>query len=87
MGTAAVTPSEGTEQKVAEPLVQRTVIEDRGNRIEELRVRGQLQRISVQPRSAAAYDIITPRDARVDDDDRTGSAGAVGKRVWPLFAF
>ena len=34
----------------AEPRVQHIVVEDEGSRIEELRVRGATQRITVQPK-------------------------------------
>jgi hypothetical protein len=69
-----------------EPAVQRTVIEDDGVRIEELRVRGQNQRITVQSktRGAAPYEIITPEGGR---DLSQGRGGAAGHSVWHLFGF
>ena len=72
----------------SEPQVQRTVMEDKGARIEELRVRGQTQRISVQPKGGAqAYEII-PSDAAREVSEGAGSTrGAAGKRVWPVLNF
>jgi hypothetical protein len=68
---------------VPEPAVQRTVIEDDSVRIEELRVRGQNQRISVQPKNgAAAYEVMPNDDTRGD-----GPRGTVGRRVWKMWSF
>ena len=43
-----------------EPNVQRNVVEDESARIEELRVRGQVQRIVVKPKNAREYEVIAP---------------------------
>ena len=68
---------------VPEPAVQHTVIEDDRARIEELRVRGQNQRITVQPKKGGkAYEVL-PADGSRDDATR----GAAGQRVWHLFSF
>jgi hypothetical protein len=73
----------------SEPKVQHTVIEDDGARIEELRVRGQTQRISVKPKGAIqqGYEII-PADGSRDMSEGAGaSRGAAGQRVWRVFQF
>jgi hypothetical protein len=80
----AVTPGE--------PEVQRTVIEDTGVRIEELRVRGQVQRITVSPKvgGRAKYEIITgggATDIPGGINSGRGAAGTAGKSAWNLFAF
>jgi hypothetical protein len=73
---------------VPEPKVERTVIEDDGARIEELRVRGQLQRIVVKPKNAAEYEIVAPTDGRDPSQNRAGQQpGAAGQRVWNLLRF
>ena len=55
-------------------------------RIEELRVRGQTQRIVVHPKKGgAAYEIV-PADGARDLSQSTSRAGA-GQRVWNLFNF
>ncbi len=77
------------EARGGEPNVRRTVIEDNGSKIEELRVRGQTQRISVTPKIGLTkrYDIITG-DASRDSTYGTGGArDAVGKRVWGILDF
>jgi hypothetical protein len=70
-----------------EPKVQYTVIEDEGARIEELRVRGQTQRITVKPKGMKPYEIL-PADQGRDMSDSAGSQrGAAGKRVWHILSF
>jgi hypothetical protein len=72
-----------------EPKVQRLVIEDDGARIEELRVRGQTQRITVTPKGAIkrGYEII-PADGGRDMSYSAGSGrGAAGQRVWHVLTF
>jgi hypothetical protein len=70
-----------------EPKVQLTVIEDDATRIEELKVRGQTQRITVQPKGMKAYEIL-PADQGRDMSESAGSQrGAAGKRVWRIFTF
>ena len=65
--------------------VQRLVSEDDQVRIEELRVRGQTQRLSVQSKGTAApgYDILPPAAGQ----DLSKSRDAAGQRVWPVLSF
>ena len=73
----------------AEPNVKRTVIEDEGTRIEELRVRGQPQRIVVTPKGGGKlpYEIITGDGSRDLSPGANTSRGAAGKRVWNVLSF
>ena len=81
-------PVDAPAPNVAEPEVRLTVIEDRGTRIEELRVRGQLTRVSVRPTGAGkGYEFLPERDLRDDAEGRSGSSATVGKRVWRVLAF
>jgi hypothetical protein len=61
-----------------EPKVQRIVVEDDAVRIDELRVRGQPQRIVVRPKltGAPAYEIGTRADGPLK-----------GLALWQLLAF
>lgn len=71
-----------------EPKVARTVIEDGRARIEELRVRGQLQKVTVDPKGGApSYEIITGDGSRDLGEGANTSRGATGKRVWNVFKF
>ncbi|WP_418315743.1 DUF2782 domain-containing protein [Piscinibacter sakaiensis] len=72
-----------------EPNVKRTVIEDDGSKIEELKIRGNTKRITVTPKVGPSkeYEIITEDGSRDVSDGLTGSRGAAGKRVWRVLSF
>ena len=86
---AAPVAPKATAAGTAEPKVQRTVIEDDGARIEELRVRGQAVSIVVSPKrgGTAPYEIITGDGSRDLGDGANTSRGAAGKRVWNVLKF
>jgi hypothetical protein len=86
---AGATVAQAAEPKQpAEPVVQRIVVEDEGARIEELRVRGQVQRITVKPKNAREYEIVAPVGGRDPSQNRANQQpGAGGQRVWKLFNF
>lgn len=70
----------------SEPAVQRTVIEDADNRVEELRVRGEVRRITVTPKNGGKpYEIIPANGGR--DLGSGASKGAAGQRVWNVLDF
>jgi hypothetical protein len=78
----------GLARAVDEPAVQRTVIDDGRARIEELRVRGQVQRITVAPKGAMpGYEIIVGDGSRDLSEGANTSRGAAGKRVWNVLKF
>jgi hypothetical protein len=79
--------TDAPRQLPPEPNVQHLVTEDEGARIEELRVRGQTQRIHVQPRKGAAYEVIPEGGGRDTSAGPSSSRGAVGQRVWNVFNF
>jgi hypothetical protein len=68
-----------------EAAVETLVVEDDSVRIDELRVRGQTQRISVKPKwaGAKAYEIV-PGTPGHDPSQHKDSAG---QRVWHLLTF
>jgi hypothetical protein len=84
-----VTASVESARSSAEPDVKRTVIEDEGTRIEELRVRGEAQRIVVTPKVGIrkSYEIMTGDGARDAFDGTGGARSSAGKRVWNVFQF
>jgi hypothetical protein len=69
-----------------EPRVEHLVTEDDGVRIEELRVRGETQRIVVHPKKGGTRYEILPAVGGRDPSQRTGRAGA-GQRVWHVLNF
>ena len=71
--------------KSSEPRVQQLVAEDDQVRIDELRVRGQTQRITIHPKGEGArpYEI---RTAPAGSDPSKGREG-VGQSLWPVLTF
>lgn len=80
-------PAAAEKPRVPEPNVQRTVIDDDMNHVEELNVRGQPRSAVVTTKGALAstYEI------HIGDPSRdTGSGagrGVVGQRMWRVFQF
>ena len=70
-----------------EPAVQKSVAEDDNVRIEEVRVRGQVQSITVTSKirghKGSQYEIVPPSGAR--DPSVAGSSN--GQRVWHVLSF
>ena len=83
-GTAAGAPATDP----GEPAVKVTVIEGESARIDELRVRGQTQRITVTPKGRGKpYEIIPPAGSQDLQEAPNGVKGAAGKRVWHVLSF
>ena len=79
---------DASRPKGGEPAIRRTVIEDGQTRIEELRVRGNLQKITVAPKGRApGYEVLTGDGYHATADDPGTSRGSAGKRVWKVFGF
>lgn len=86
--TAASPPAAPTSPSATpEPNVQRVTIQDDAVRIEELRVRGQTQRIVVQPKGVAAYEVIPSSAARDPSAGPHSGRGGAGQRVWSVLDF
>ncbi len=82
---AAPMTTAGPPQRGGEPQVQRTVTEGRSARIDELRVRGVTQRVTVKPTlaGAPAYEIGSTTDGRDTSQDRRTE----GRSLFQVFAF
>ncbi len=82
-GVMAGCASAGSRNADAAP--QRLVSEDAHVRIDELRLRGQTQRVTVQPKgsSGPAYEILQPAPGA----DANQRRDAAGQRVWPVLTF
>jgi Protein of unknown function (DUF2782) len=93
--SAAPSPSKPVAQveerraERGEPNVKYTLIEDRGSKIDELRVRGQVQHVVVTPKVGLTrpYEIIVSRSGRDPVDGTGGANSALGKRVWNVLDF
>lgn len=78
-----VSPVEG------EPNVKRTVIEDDATRIEEVRVRGQAQRVVVTNKNpnVPAWEIRTDTPGRVGAVESRLPRDSANPRVWSVLSF
>jgi hypothetical protein len=86
--TAPTVIEESEVGRAGEPNVKRTVIDDGRARIEELRVRGQLQKVTVAPKGGAPrYEILLGDGSHTIGDDPGTSRGSAGKRVWNVLRF
>ena len=76
-------------RRYIEPEVRHQVVEGETVRIDELVVRGQVQRIVVTSRGGErrSYEIITGDGSRDLSDGVVTSRGATGKRVWNVLSF
>ena len=70
-----------------EPNVQHIVVEGKNTRVEELRVRGQTQSITVLNKDAPTYEIVIGDGSRDLSSDAGPQKGAAGQRVWRLLSF
>lgn len=68
---------------------ERIQIEDAGSRVDELRVGGQTQNISVQPKTGnlPAYEVQSPDGARSRAGGNNGAETTTAPRVWNVFKF
>jgi hypothetical protein len=75
--------------EAGEPNVTHTVIEDDGSKIDELRIRGQLQHVVVTPKVGfkKPYEIIVNTSGRAPGNGVPGNTGADGKTVWSVLLF
>ena len=82
---ATVPPQKG----VPDASVEFIIIEDDGNRVEELRVRGQTRSVHVQPKciKAPEYEILMGDGSRDLSAGASSARGAIGQRVWRVISF
>lgn len=86
----AVAPQATAPTEPGEPKVEHIVNEDKATRIEELRVRGQTQRIVVKNKVGvkSQYEVLPADSARdVLPADGNGNRGAAGQAVWSVLSF
>lgn len=86
---APILRDEPAPRKTPDAKVEQTVIEDDSNRVEETRVRGQTQKVTVQPKNSPlpSYEIIMGDASRDPSQGNSASRGAAGARVWRLLTF
>lgn len=86
----AAASTSAVQTEPGEPKVEHIVNEDKATRIEELRVRGQTQRIVVKNKLGvkSQYEVL-PADGGRDvlPADGNGNRGAAGQAVWSVLSF
>ena len=89
---AQVAPPPDAPREVLDPRknqkIERIVVEDAGSRVDELRVGGQTQAVTVQPKGEMPAYEMTPSDlARSRPADRREGFSGGSQRVWNVFSF
>ena len=72
-----------------EARIENIVVEDDRTRIEERRVRGETEKVTVQPKNSKApsYEIVMGDGSRDLMAGPGSNRGTVGQRVWRLLTF
>jgi hypothetical protein len=84
------TPAPAPEaSKQLEQRIERIRVEDGGSRIDELRVGGQTQSITVSPKgSLPSYDVLPASANRAPSaGERNSASSSGGTRVWKVLGF
>lgn len=80
-----------TEQPAgrANQRTERIQVEDAGSRVDELRIGGQTQTISVQPKAGSmpSYEVQSPDGARSRAGSNSGAETTTAPRVWNVLKF
>jgi hypothetical protein len=86
---ATAVPASARAASAATAATELRVLEDEQVRIEETRVRGQLQRITVTPKGAQGGTPLRPYEINVGAGGRDPSQdkSSAGQRVWSVLRF
>jgi hypothetical protein len=81
-------PGTNPPSRRPDPAIQRIQVEDAGSRIDEVRVGGETQSITVQPKlNVPAYEVLPSDAGKGGGGPSPAGAGATGKRVWNVLQF
>ena len=85
----APAPSPTPAKNPPEQRIEQIRTEDQGARIDELRVGGQTQSITVTPKASSlpGYEIQPTEGARTRPTQREGAESSSGPRVWNVLKF
>ena len=85
----ALQPGTNPSSTRPDPAIQRIRTEDAGSRIDELRVGGETQSITVQPKAdVPAYEVLPSEATKGGGTGPSKSGpGATGSRVWNVLKF
>ncbi len=84
---ALATPEQGSGR--LNQRTERIELEDAGSKVNELRVGGQTQTISVQPKTGnlPSYEVQSPDGARSRAGSNSGAETTTAPRVWNVLKF
>ena len=85
----APAPAPSPAKNPPEQRIEQIRTEDQGTRIDELRVGGQTQSITVTPKASSlpGYEIQPTEGARTRPTQREGAESSSGPRVWNVLKF
>ena len=85
----APAPSPAPAKNPPEQRIEQIRTEDQGTRIDELRVGGQTQSITVTPKASSmpGYEIQPTEGTRARPTQREGAESSSGPRVWNVLKF
>jgi hypothetical protein len=85
----APSPAPASAKNPPEQRIEQIRTEDQGTRIDELRVGGQTQSITVTPKASSlpGYEIQPTEGARTRPTQREGAESSSGPRVWNVLKF
>lgn len=88
-GRDQLSNSEQREPGRLNQRTQRIQVEDAGSRVDEVRVGGQTQSISVQPKAGnmPSYEVQSPDGARSRAGANSGAETRTAPRVWNVLKF
>lgn len=92
-GPATITTQNGAETEQIIPgdrsaqQIEHIEVKDKGATINELRVGGQTQSITVQPNAPVPSYSVQPADSQADVRLPSQGVGSAGPRQWKLFGF
>ena len=87
--TETAKPASTTQEGAGDIRIERIRVEDSGARIDELRVRGETQSITVTPKGKLPAYEVEPASANRGPSagERGGASAGGGTRVWKVFGF
>ena len=85
--SAAAAPARPARPARPDKKIERIHTEDAGAKIDELRVGGETQQITVQPKTGGAAYEVKPAEGARGTPPATGSGDTNGSRVWNVLKF
>lgn len=85
--SAAATPAKPARSARPDKKIERIHTEDAGTKIDELRVGGETEKITVQPKTGGPAYEVKPAEGARGKAPATGGTDTNGSRVWNVLKF